>query len=287
MARLAPAVRRALNEAGIRRTRLRLEQQLRDIVVTSQDWIWEHDPRRHASRSAAIRCAPPSVMRPRRSSAPTLRSTCTPKTWRRSISPCTRSGPNQRTATNLQARWRHRNGSYRWLERNMLVLLGESGQVMGFRGSERDFTERRRQEKHISRLTRVLKMLSGVNGAHGAHPPAARNPRRGLPPRDLGGRLRQRHGGADRTRHPHRAAHGLVGQRRQPGRAAAHLQHRRDRRGGHQRHRPRAAHRRAAGLQRPAVAGDAAGGARRAAGRGFSQRRGAIRCWWIARRWAR
>ena len=74
-------------------------------------------------------------------------------------------GSTQRTASNLQARWRHRNGSYRWLERNMLVLLGEDGRVTGFRGSERDFTERRRQEKHISRLTRVLKMLSGVNGA--------------------------------------------------------------------------------------------------------------------------
>ena len=74
-------------------------------------------------------------------------------------------GANQRTASNLQARWRHRNGSYRWLERNMLALLGEGGQVTGFRGSERDFTERRRQEKHISRLTRVLKMLSGVNSA--------------------------------------------------------------------------------------------------------------------------
>ena len=36
---------------------------------------------------------------------------------------------------------------------------------MGYRGTERDFTERRRQEKHISRLTRVLKMLSGVNSA--------------------------------------------------------------------------------------------------------------------------
>src|SRR4051812_34923425 len=32
-------------------------------------------------------------------------------------------------------------------------------------GAPSDFTERRRQEKHISRLTRVLKMLSGVNGA--------------------------------------------------------------------------------------------------------------------------
>jgi diguanylate cyclase (GGDEF)-like protein len=47
----------------------------------------------------------------------------------------------------------------------MLVLLGEGGQIAGFRGSERDFSDRRRQEKHISRLTRVLKMLSGVNSA--------------------------------------------------------------------------------------------------------------------------
>src|SRR5690606_27677750 len=43
LARLAPAVRRALNDAGVRRARAALEQQLRDIVATSQDWIWEHD----------------------------------------------------------------------------------------------------------------------------------------------------------------------------------------------------------------------------------------------------
>ena len=43
MARLVPAVRRALNDASIRRGRVALEQQLRDIVATSQDWIWEHD----------------------------------------------------------------------------------------------------------------------------------------------------------------------------------------------------------------------------------------------------
>src|ERR1041384_1735 len=43
MARLVPAVRRALNDATGRRSRRALEQQLRDIVVTSQDWIWEHD----------------------------------------------------------------------------------------------------------------------------------------------------------------------------------------------------------------------------------------------------
>jgi len=164
MARLAPAVRRALNEAAVRRARRGLEQQLRDIVLTSQDWIWEHD------RDGKFTFSSDSV----RSILGYSPEEIVGKQTTQFVHPedlgaldfaMHTLGPRQRTATNLQARWRHRNGSYRWLERNMLVLLDENEQVVGYRGSERDFTERRRQEKHITRLTRVLKMLSGVNGA--------------------------------------------------------------------------------------------------------------------------
>jgi diguanylate cyclase (GGDEF)-like protein/PAS domain S-box-containing protein len=164
MARLVPAVRRALNDASIRRARVALEQQLRDIVVTSQDWIWEHDrDGKFTFCSDSVRSilgfAPEEVLGTHASQFVHPEDLAALDFAMHTL------GPNQRTATNLQARWRHRNGSYRWLERNMLVLLGDGGQVTGFRGSERDFTERRRQEKHISRLTRVLKMLSGVNSA--------------------------------------------------------------------------------------------------------------------------
>src|SRR5215510_13530395 len=164
LARLAPAVRRALNEAGARRERLRLEQQLRDIVVTSQDWIWEHDrDGRFTFSSESVRnilgYGPDEIV------GRHVSQYVHPEDLAALDFAMHTLGPSQRTATNLQARWRHRNGSYRWLERNMLALLGEQGQVVGFRGSERDFTDRRRQEKHISRLTRVLKMLSGVNSA--------------------------------------------------------------------------------------------------------------------------
>jgi len=164
MARLAPAVRRALNEAAVRRARQGLEQQLRDIVLTSQDWIWEHD------RDGKFTFSSDSV----RSILGYSPEEIVGKQTTQFVHPedlgaldfaMHTLGPRQRTATNLQARWRHRNGSYRWLERNMLVLLDENEQIVGYRGSERDFTERRRQEKHITRLTRVLKMLSGVNGA--------------------------------------------------------------------------------------------------------------------------
>jgi diguanylate cyclase (GGDEF)-like protein/PAS domain S-box-containing protein len=164
LARLAPAVRRALNEAAAHRARVSLEQQLRDIVVTSQDWIWEHDrDGKFTFCSDSVRVilgyAPEDMLGTNTSQYVHPEDLAALDFAMHTL------GPTQRTASNLQARWRHRNGSYRWLERNMLVLLGEGGQISGFRGSDRDFTERRRQEKHISRLTRVLKMLSGVNGA--------------------------------------------------------------------------------------------------------------------------
>ena len=164
MARLVPAVRRALNDAAIRRARGALEQQLRDIVATSQDWIWEHDrDGKFTFCSDAVRnilgYAPEEMLGTNASQYVHPEDLAALDFATHTL------GSTQRTATNLQARWRHRNGSYRWLERNMLALLGEGGRVVGFRGSERDFSERRRQEKHISRLTRVLKMLSGVNSA--------------------------------------------------------------------------------------------------------------------------
>src|SRR6185436_4035601 len=164
MARLAPAVRRALNEAAVRRARQGLEQQLRDIVLTSQDWIWEHDrDGKFTFSSDSVRSI--LVYSPEEIVGKQTTQFVHPEDLGALDFAMHTLGPRQRTATNLQARWRHRNGSYRWLERNMLVLLDENEQIVGYRGSERDFTERRRQEKHITRLTRVLKMLSGVNGA--------------------------------------------------------------------------------------------------------------------------
>jgi PAS domain S-box-containing protein/diguanylate cyclase (GGDEF)-like protein len=164
MARLAPAVRRALSEATARRTQRSLEQQLRDIVATSQDWIWEHDREgRFTFCSESVRqvlgYGPDEMLGTNASQY------VHPEDLAALDFAIHTLGANQRTASNLQARWRHRNGGYRWLERNMLALLGEGGRVVAYRGSERDITERRRQEKHISRLTRVLKMLSGVNSA--------------------------------------------------------------------------------------------------------------------------
>lgn len=43
-------------------------------------------------------------------------------------------------------RWRHKDGSYRWLESNARPMLAADGQVIGFRGADRDVTQRKRIE---------------------------------------------------------------------------------------------------------------------------------------------
>ena len=42
----------------------------------------------------------------------------------------------------LIVRWRHKDGSFRHLESNAVPILGEGGELVGFRGTDRDVTER-------------------------------------------------------------------------------------------------------------------------------------------------
>src|SRR5262245_20299314 len=104
LARLAPAARRALNEAGARRARMRLEQQLRDIVVTSQDWIWEHDrDGRFTFSSDSVRATlgygPEEIV------GRHVSQYVHPEDLAALDFAMHTLGPSQRTATNLQARW--------------------------------------------------------------------------------------------------------------------------------------------------------------------------------------
>jgi len=43
-------------------------------------------------------------------------------------------------------RWQHRNGNYRFLESNANPILNETGELVGFRGVDRDITERKKAE---------------------------------------------------------------------------------------------------------------------------------------------
>jgi PAS domain S-box-containing protein len=170
-ARLVPAVRRALREVS-ERARRRIaerqiresEQRLRDIVDTSQDWIWELDAdRRFVFSSESIRGI---LGTPEGEVIGSLVEALVDDAERESfIGALQGLSAERRTATGVVTRWRHSGGEFRWLEGNLLALVGLDGAVSGYRGTHRDVTERKHQQERILRLTRMLQMQSGINAA--------------------------------------------------------------------------------------------------------------------------
>jgi diguanylate cyclase (GGDEF)-like protein/PAS domain S-box-containing protein len=162
--RLPTAIVRALDEAAARSTRRLMERRLRDIVDTTQDWIWElNAARRFVFSSESVR----GILG---YSPDELQGSHALQYVHEEDRPIVQAaldslGPGKLALTGIASRWRHRDGSYRWLERNALVLLDSDNAIRGFRGTDRDFTHRRQHEMQIARLTRVLRLLSGVSSA--------------------------------------------------------------------------------------------------------------------------
>ena len=170
-ARLVPAVRRALREVS-ERARRRIaerqiresEQRLRDIVDTSQDWIWELDSKRQfVFSSESVRgILGTTVAEVLGFQLETLLHDADRGAFATAL-----AGLNalNRTAAGIVTRWKHASGEFRWLEGNLLALIGPDGRVVGYRGTHRDVTERKHQQERILRLTRMLQMQSGINAA--------------------------------------------------------------------------------------------------------------------------
>ncbi|HUO83199.1 MAG TPA: EAL domain-containing protein [Gammaproteobacteria bacterium] len=169
LARLAPAIDRALREASVRNARRQAEEmlrdnerRLRDIVETSQDWIWELDAGgcfTFSSRSVEgiLGFTPAELLG---------------RDFRSFLHESDRDGAEGRlpaapgeSVSGVIARWRRKDGSWRWLERNAVALSGPNAELAGFRGTDRDITERRAQQIRITRLSRIHAMLSSINSA--------------------------------------------------------------------------------------------------------------------------
>jgi PAS domain S-box-containing protein len=55
----------------------------------------------------------------------------------------------------LVLRWRHKNGQYCFLESNAVPVLGDDGELAGYRGSDRDITERKQMEQELAKARDV------------------------------------------------------------------------------------------------------------------------------------
>ena len=62
-------------------------------------------------------------------------------------------------------RWRHRDGGLRVLESNASPLFDEAGRVIGYRGVDRDVTQRVQQQYKIRQLGRIHAVLSALGSA--------------------------------------------------------------------------------------------------------------------------
>ncbi|QSX79310.1 EAL domain-containing protein [Agrilutibacter solisilvae] len=163
--RLPPAVERALRSAEERRSRERMEGALREseerfrsIVESSEDWIWEMDASRHVSYSN------PAVQ-------PILGFTPEQMLGRSCTSLLFEDGtgeayqPGEAPWQGLRLRFRHADGGYRVLESTGGPRYGADGELLGFRGINRDITAYLAQESRIRHLARLHAVLSALGNA--------------------------------------------------------------------------------------------------------------------------
>jgi diguanylate cyclase (GGDEF)-like protein/PAS domain S-box-containing protein len=163
IARLVPAVERVRREMQSRTERRRATQQLRDIIATSQDWIWE------LGADDKIVFTSPSAAQILGRSLEAVRH----EDFIALVAPDDRAAVGasllelreKRTTVRFLARFLRENTSPGWLETRALARLDARGIVIGIRGSSRDVTEQQEQQARIFHLKRVLQMVSGVNGA--------------------------------------------------------------------------------------------------------------------------
>jgi PAS domain S-box-containing protein/diguanylate cyclase (GGDEF)-like protein len=164
LARLVPAVIRALQESTAQRHMRQVEQRFRDLVLTSQDWVWELDVDGHY-----VFCSP-AVEDILGVPGADLIGTHHLHLVHHEDQPLVSGAMRSLDAKDCQlsalsARWRHRDGSYRWLERHALAVIDARGQIAGFRGTDRDVTDRKLQDKKNRRVTQIYRVLNAINAA--------------------------------------------------------------------------------------------------------------------------
>jgi len=127
-----------------------LERQgiINAIVETSQDWIWAIDAEGvHTFSNPAIRTILGREEKEilGRKNLDFLHEEDFAKV--QAILPeCIRE---RRGWENLLLRWRHKDGTYHYLESNAVPILDTTGKLHGFRGVDRDITERKRMEQEL------------------------------------------------------------------------------------------------------------------------------------------
>lgn len=140
------------------------EEHFRALVETTSDWLWEVDEAgvyTYASPSVQeLLGYPPSEVVGKtpfdfmpREEAERVRELFQPHLER---------PMPLRSLVNLN---RHRDGRLLWLETRAVPVVDAEGKLIGYRGVDRDVTDRVRAEEHLKRANQELRLISATNYA--------------------------------------------------------------------------------------------------------------------------
>lgn len=124
------------------------EERFRSIVETTSEWIWAFDLQGNCSYNnpaleTILGYAPEEIVG--KSFLPLMHEEEREKIQQ--LMPTLIA--DKCGWTNLVLRWYHKDGRIRYLESNALPVLDSGGEVIGYRGSDRDITESRRAEEKL------------------------------------------------------------------------------------------------------------------------------------------
>jgi len=138
------------------------DQEIRAIVESSRDWIWALDLEgRHTFSNPAIaqilgyspsELVGSSSLTRMHSEDRAMVETQMPQ-WIQEESGW----------QDLVLRWQHKDGTWRWLESNAVPITDEGGKLVGFRGVDRDITERKMAEQDLrTSLEATIQAIAGM-----------------------------------------------------------------------------------------------------------------------------
>jgi len=138
------------------------QQETQAVVATSRDWIWAIDQDGvHTYSNPAVEAilgySPAELIG--QSNFELLH----PEDRAEVDAQLPRWISEQKGWRDLVLRWRHRDGSWRWLESNAVAITDTSGSLVGFRGVDRDITERLESEQRIrGALEGAIQAIAGT-----------------------------------------------------------------------------------------------------------------------------
>lgn len=140
------------------------EEKFRSIVETTSEWIWQLDTHGRCMYSnpaieKILGYTPPELV------GSLILEQMAPESRQEAEGRFPELIRDRQGWTGWVLGWKHKDGQLRWLESNATPILGADGQVLYYRGTDRDITDRRQVEEALRQYTARLETQHEIDQA--------------------------------------------------------------------------------------------------------------------------